>query len=165
MKKCRRLAQVALVVTAAQFAATDVALASTCASPAEKAAVDARVLQSELMVAALTCGENARYNVFVQKFQSELVGFGSALRAYFVRAYGKSGEYEMNQFVTRMANGATIRRTQFTMPEYCASAANLFNAVLAVDTAGLRDYAGQTPFVHQSGIDSCPVQAAREPTN
>jgi len=165
MKKCRRLAQVALVVTAAQLAASNVALAATCASPAEKAAVDARVLQSELMVAALTCGENARYNAFVQKFQSELVGFGSSLRAYFARAYGKSGEHVMDQFVTRMANGATIRRTQFTMPQYCSSAVNLFNAVLAVDTAGLRDYVGQTPFVYQSGIESCPVQAAREPTN
>ena len=165
MKKCRRLAKVAMVVTAAQFAAANVALASTCASPIEKAAVDARVLQSELMVAALTCGENARYNAFVQKFQSELVGFGNSLRAYFNRAYGKSGEHEMNRFVTRLANGATMRRTQYTMPQYCASAVNLFNAVLAVDKSGLRDYVAHTPFVRQSGIKSCSVQAADEAAN
>ncbi|HLF58090.1 MAG TPA: hypothetical protein VI732_00505 [Alphaproteobacteria bacterium] len=165
MKKCRRLAQVALIATAAQLVASNIAVAATCASPAEKAALDARVLQSELMVAALTCGENARYNAFVQKFEPELVGFGKALRSYFARAYGKAGENELNQFVTRLANGATIRRTQFTMPQYCASAVNLFNSVLSVELSGLRDFAGQAPFASDSGIESCAVQAAREPAN
>jgi len=162
MKKCRRLARAVVVATAAQLAASNFALAATCATPAEKAAIDARVLQSELMVAALTCGENARYNAFVQKFQPELVSFGNTLRSYFSRAYGRRGETQLNRFVTRLANGATIRRTRYTMPQYCTSAVNLFNNVLAVDATGLRDYVGQTPFVQSSGIEGCPVQASRE---
>ncbi len=165
MKKCRRLARWALVATAAQFAVSNVALAATCASPVEKAALDARVLQSELMVAALTCGENARYNAFVDKFQPELVGLGQALRSYFSRAFGKSGEYQMDQFVTKLANDATIRRTQFTMPQYCADAVNLFNSVLSVERAALREYVSQIPFAGESGIESCPVQASRESSN
>lgn len=162
MKKCRRLAQVAVIATAAQFAASNVALAAACATPAEKAAVDTRVLQSELMVAALTCGQSDRYNAFVQKFEGELVRFGKTLRSYFARAYGKGGEHAMNRFVTRLANDATVRRTQYSMPQYCSASVNLFNSVLAVDTASLRDFAGQTPFVASSGIEGCPVQASRD---
>jgi hypothetical protein len=165
MKKYRRLARVALVAAAAQMAASNIALAATCASPAEKAALDARMLQSELMVAALTCGENARYNAFVQKFQPQLISYGKSLRDYFARAYGKGGESEMDAFVTRAANGATMHRTQYSMPQYCASAVTLFESVLAVDGNGLRDFAGQTPYARESGVESCSVQAARESNN
>ncbi len=164
MKKCRRLARWALVATAAQLAVSNVALAAACASPSEKAALDVRVLQSELMVAALTCGENARYNAFAQKYEPQLVALGESLRGYFARAYGKSGEYHMDQFVTRLANDATVRRTQFSMPQYCSNAVNLFNSVLAAQTE-LSEYINQTPFVGGSGIESCPVQASRDSSN
>ncbi len=118
MKKCRRLARVAVAVTALQFAASTV-WADTCASAAEKTAFDTRVLQSELMVAALSCGENARYNSFVQKFESELVANGNALRGYFARNYGKSGEDVLDRFITRIANNAA------SSPDAAADAAIL----------------------------------------
>lgn len=165
MKTSRRLARWALVATAAQLAVTNIALAGTCASPSEKAALDVRVLQSELMVAALTCGENARYNAFVEKFHPQLVGFGQALKSYFARAFGTSGEYQMDHFVTRLANDATTRRTQFSMPQYCSNSVNLFNAVLGVDSGALGDYVTQTAFAGGSGIESCPVQASRDASN
>lgn len=157
-----RVARLVLVAAAAQFAIGNAAWAGTCASPNEKAAFDSRVLQNELMVAALTCGETARYNAFVQKFQPELVTHGKTLKSYFARTYGKSGEFELNRFMTRLANDATMRRTQMSMQEYCTSAVGLFNAATNVDQTALVTFASQTAFVGNSGIEACPVQAARE---
>ena len=165
MKKYHRLARIVLAATAAQLAVSTIAAAATCASPVEKAALDTRVLQSELMVAALTCGQNANYNAFVEKFQPVLVTFGQTMRSYFTRAYGKGGEHEMDAFVTRTANSAATRRMQFEMTQYCASANNLFSSVLAVESKALPEFAGQTPFAAISGVESCPAQAARDPSS
>lgn len=157
-----RVARLVLVAAAAQLAFGNAAWAGTCASPNEKAAFDSRVLQNELMVAALTCGESARYNVFVQKFQSELVTHGKTVKAYFARAYGKHGEFELNQFMTRLANAATMRRMQMSMHDYCTSAIGLFTAATTVDQSALVTFASQTPFIGTTGIESCAVQAARD---
>ncbi|MCZ8149565.1 MAG: hypothetical protein O9325_17160, partial [Roseomonas sp.] len=47
------------------------AIAQTCLQPAERTAFDVRALQSKLMVAALSCSQDAAYNAFVRKFQGE----------------------------------------------------------------------------------------------
>lgn len=157
-----RVARLVLVAAAAQFALGSAAWAGPCATPNEKAAFDSRVLQNELMVAALTCGETGRYNVFVQKFKSELVTHGKTVKAYFARAYGKRGEHELNKFMTRLANAATMRRSQMSMGEYCTSAVNLFNSATTVNEEALVTFASQTSFAGRAGIESCAVQAARE---
>ena len=90
----------------------------TCALPAEQAALDTSVLQSELVVAALSCGANSQYNGFVQKFESELVALGAAFRNYFARIYGPNGEDRMDQTVTRLANIAEVRSMGLG-PQYC----------------------------------------------
>ena len=115
--KRNRVARLVLFAAAAQFAAANAAWAGTCASPVEKAAFDSRVLQNELMVAALTCGETTRYNAFVTKFQPQLTEHGKTLKAYFARVYGKRGEHELNNFMTRIANAATMRRMQMSMQD------------------------------------------------
>ena len=160
--KRNRVARLVLVAAAAQLAAGNVAWAGTCASPIEKAAFDSRVLQNELMVAALTCGETARYNAFVTKFQPQLTAHGKTVKSYFARTYGKRGEHELNQFMTRLANAATMRRMQMSMQDYCSSAVGLFNAATAVEPTALVAFASQTTFVSNSGIQTCSVQAARE---
>jgi hypothetical protein len=45
---------------------------STCANDRELAALNARVVQTELMVAALSCEERTRYNEFAMSFQSRV---------------------------------------------------------------------------------------------
>ena len=51
-------------------------------------AVQTRKLQTELMVSALYCGQQARYNAFVRRFESELVVSGQKLKALFVSRHG-----------------------------------------------------------------------------
>lgn len=42
---------------------------TACVSARDEVALNARVLQTELMVAALACGEQRRYNAFVTAFR------------------------------------------------------------------------------------------------
>ena len=57
-----------------------------CASQAEQSALDARVHQTEFMVAALTCGQQDHYNAFVIKFNDALTTRGQTLRHLFERS-------------------------------------------------------------------------------
>ena len=61
------------------------AIAADCARPQELHALNTRVLQTELMVAALACGYQAGYNRFVGAFRHDLIEQGGTLRATLER--------------------------------------------------------------------------------
>jgi hypothetical protein len=125
-----------------------------CATTEDEATLNARVLQTELMVAALACGEQERYNDFVKTFKSELSQRGRLLRAYFKRVHGPSGESRMNAFVTRLANDAS-QRTAHGQDAYCAGAAKLFNEVLAVSPRELTRIAARPEISGRHGVARC----------
>lgn len=111
-------------------AAPATAASTACATAADEAALNTRVLQTELMVAALSCGEKDRYNAFVTTFRDQLSHGGQALRTMFRRVHGARGDYQMNAFVTKLANDAAQRNSQ-GKARYCASASSLFGEALA----------------------------------
>lgn len=133
-----------------------------CAQPAEQAALNTRVLQSELMVAALSCNARGQYNRFVKKFEVELVANGRTMRRYFHRAYGRRGEAEVTRFVTRLANDASARSLNASNNAYCAKARAIFDKVLALDPNELPDFVADRSRVAQHGILPCTQQAASE---
>lgn len=91
--------------------------------------MNARILQTELMVAALACGEQRRYNAFVTIFRAEIAAQSAALRRLFDRAYGSGGRRELNAFVTRLANDAAARSA--AGEGYCAAVGMLLTEALA----------------------------------
>ncbi|MGZ9107161.1 MAG: hypothetical protein ACXW3M_15440 [Rhodoplanes sp.] len=97
-------------------------------------ALNTRVLQTELMVAALSCDEQQRYNAFVTNYRSHLEAQGASLRAWFGRAYGSASESELNAFVTKLANDASKR--SLDAASYCASVGALLSEVLETPTNG-----------------------------
>jgi hypothetical protein len=100
-------------------------------SPKEREAVSFRLLQTELMVAALSCGREdyrSQYNTFVLRFRPALRTNGRALRAIFKRTYGRRGKRRLDAYVTRLANEASVRSMQ--NDAFCESAGRKFNAVL-----------------------------------
>jgi hypothetical protein len=102
---------------------------ATCVSARDEIALNARVLQTELMVAALACGEERRYNAFVITFRREIAAQGSSLRRLFSRAYGPAGTRQLNAFVTRLANDASVR-SGAAGGRYCAAAGSLMAEAL-----------------------------------
>ncbi len=112
----------------AATAAPGMALAEApvCAKPQELAALEARVLQTELMVGALTCGQNERYNAFVKTYKTDLVKYGRTIRSLFKRAYGGGAKRKLNKFVTKLANDSS-RRSNSARQGYCIIAVQLFD--------------------------------------
>ena len=136
----------------------------TCALPDEQAAFNTRVLQSELVVAALSCGASSQYNGFVQKFKSELVALGNAFRGYFIRIYGPSGEDRMDQTVTRLANIAEVRSMGLG-PQYCDYETQVFAVLQGVAPTQLAAFAAQNPDVSDHDIRPCPVEVQAQGRN
>lgn len=133
------------------------AWAGTCALPDEEAALDTRVLQSELVVAALSCQQNDRYNAFVTKFSAALVYEGVNFRNFFTRNYGPYGEAMMDQLVTRLANLAEMR--SWGLGElYCPTEASVFDGLLALDPSQLPAFAASRPYVNDHDVEPCPPQ-------
>jgi hypothetical protein len=132
-----------------------------CVSSTERQAMSTRVLQTELMVAALTCGQQGQYNTFVRQFQGVLVDRGKTLRATFVRMYGGQGQPRLDGFITRLANEASQRSID-DRNGFCPHAAELFNVVLNTPPSGLTAVADQQPFSASHGMTECSTEVASE---
>ena len=85
------------------------AFAVPCAQPNEMQAIRVRALQTELMIAGLSCNGQAHYNYFITNYQLQLKTYADAMRSYFKRSYGPTAELEMNEFVTQLANESATR--------------------------------------------------------
>lgn len=150
MRKHTRLATAA-VLAASLLSAEAMAL---CAERDDQAALDVRMLQTELMVAALTCNSQDRYNDFVRKFRTELISHGKHLRRFFGNAYGSQSRQKLDGFITRLANKAS-QRSLVGREDYCPAAEALFDRV----TVTARDFLWRTaieqPFSGAHGIAAC----------
>ena len=135
------------------------AQAQDCAGPFLTNAVQARVLQSELMVAGLACDERGRYNAFVERFETELVARGHALKRYFHRTHGLTAEHELSRYVTRLANQASARSIAFGTT-YCARVGKLFEQVLRLEPREFASFVAIIGWTQDESIPRCVHQAS-----
>jgi hypothetical protein len=106
------------------------AIAQTCVQPAERAAFDVRALQSQLMVAALSCNQDAAYNAFVRKFQGELTGAYRGVQGHFRRTAGGAHQRELDSFITQMANAQSQDQIR-SGSQYCPMMTPIFGLAMA----------------------------------
>ena len=156
----RAVRKVVCAASVLSLVASGTAFARVCASPGENSALQTRVLQTELMVAALSCNQREKYNAFVRKFSSELTGLGGNLKSYFSRAHGGRGAPEMNSLVTNLANEASQRAMGY-QGNYCDDTASLFESVLAVQPRELTIFAAGRPHANSHGIASCQAAVTK----
>jgi hypothetical protein len=137
------------------------ARAETCADQNARRSLEVRVLQSELMVAALTCGQRQNYNAFVTTFRPVLKTQGAQLRTFFVQNYGlKNGPKRLNKLVTRLANSASQRSLTQSTQAFCAQTEARFKQLLSSDAKTLFTLARTNPTASDHGFGSC-VEVAR----
>lgn len=104
-------------------------------SAQEKEAMAFRHLQTELMVAALSCGRHeyrAKYNTFVLRYRPALKRNARILHVIFKRNYGTHGKRRLNSYVTRLANDVSVRSME--RAEFCEVAGRKFDAVLGASS-------------------------------
>lgn len=91
-------------------------------------------LKSALMVAALSCGQQDKYDAFMNSFQPHVLAAQHVMDAYFRKASGSySGQKMEDSFVTQLANNQSDTGMA-QGASFCPNNAAEFNAVLALKT-------------------------------
>src|ERR1051326_1181124 len=129
-----------------------------CAKAPEVSAIQTAAIQQELMVAALTCNEIARFNAFQTGFGPELRASDATLARMFRRLYGaRRGEAEYHAFKTRLANNSSMRSIHDN-PGYCREAATILSSALTPQRPRLAEFAASVPVIEHGPVDSCEVR-------
>ena len=97
-------------------------------------------LKSALMVAALSCNEQDKYDVFMTSFQPHILAEQHVMDAYFYKASGPySGKAMEDTFTTLLANNQSDNGIH-EGSLFCLNNAAEFNAVLALKTPADLDH-------------------------
>lgn len=150
---------VAAVALSLALTLPNLAAAAVCAVPADENALQVRMLQNELMVAALTCNQRAAYNGFITRFKPELGAEGNQLQTFFKQKYGSGSNRELNGFITRIANESSRRGMQ-QRGAFCRQAESILSGSVNLQPAGLASYAKQFSFASNHGFAPCPTKVA-----
>jgi hypothetical protein len=157
----RALAVSALLLTTCLVSGAADARRARCGNPEEITAVQTAALQQELMVAALTCHEVARFNAFQTGYGPELRASDARLASLFRRLYGsRRGEAQYHAFKTKLANDSEMRSIH-NNPAYCQEAASMLSAALASDRPQLATFVNGAPVViERRPVESCRLETA-----
>ena len=138
--------------------------AAQCVRPDDRPAFDITALKTKLMVTALTCGENDKYNAFVMKYRPELTSQDKALNTYFNRANARRGRQQHDDYITQLANSESqtgLRQGSL----FCRYNLGTFDEVMALrNSAELTDYAAGRSVAQPIALSDCgaaPAAAAR----
>lgn len=121
-----------------------------------------RVMQTELMVAALSCRAvpgrdfTGQYNTFVQRHGEKLVTNGRVLQSYFQTRYGEGYRKKLDAFITALANDAS--RRSMNSATFCDESVQLFQEVMAVDRNSLESWSERRAAVHPIPVETCGAE-------
>ncbi|ACI51932.1 conserved hypothetical protein [Gluconacetobacter diazotrophicus PA1 5] len=139
------------IVTNAQAA---FAVSQCTSSPAHEA-FDVQGLKSELMVTALSCNMQDRYNSFVAKFRTKLLDEEGTLNAYFHTTYGRSAQREHDDYITQLANVQSERGLK-SGTAFCDQRAAMFDEVAVLESsADLSSYAQAKDIIQPASYETC----------
>ena len=138
--------------------------AAQCARPADYPALDVAALKAKLMVTALTCSADDKYNAFITKYRPELASQDKALSSFFSRAGARRARQEQDGYITQLANSQS--QTGLSQGSlFCRYNLGTFDEVLALRSgAELTDFAAgksiQQPVVEPE-CAAAPAPATR----
>ncbi len=135
-----------------------------CATEQDQAVFEIEALKTELVVVAISCKEEEKYNAFVRRYQSALAENGRAFGQYFTRTRGRAGQRANDLYITNLAN-ARGNEAQVLGTDFCPRNTQLFNEVMALGgPAELAPYAaGKNLFTRTFGACDGPPAATAAP--
>lgn len=150
----------ACTLLASTFFVSGVAYAAGCGESPAHEAFNVQGLKSELMVTALSCSAQDRYNSFVTKFRPKLAAEEERLNTYFKSAYGRNAMKAHDDYITQLANvqseGGLKAGTIF-----CQQRVAMFDEVDALDDgADLAHYADAKDVVQPASFETCSAPEA-----
>ena len=135
--------------------------ASQCAPErSDTEAFNVTGLKSELMVTALSCNEQDRYNAFIAKFHPDLIAEESVLNRYFSRAFGRGAQKAHDDYITQLANVQADKGLQAGVA-FCQQRMSMFDEVSALDNASdLDGYAHGKEIVQPADFQTCSAPSS-----
>ncbi|QNT79509.1 hypothetical protein [Entomobacter blattae] len=129
--------------------------ASQCKPAPAKEAFQVQGLKSELMVTALTCNAQDKYNAFVAKFRSFLSAEENTLDNYFRKTYGRRAKTQHDDYITQLANVQSAEGLK-SGTIFCLQRTSMFDEVAALETAeDLSNYAEAKNIVQPISYEIC----------
>ncbi|PYD79235.1 hypothetical protein ACM0P6_07220 [Komagataeibacter sucrofermentans] len=123
-------------------------------SPAHEA-FDVQGLKSQLMVTALSCGVQDKYNNFVGKFRPKLAAEEHVLNGYFSTTYGRNAQRQHDDYITQLANVQSERGLQ-AGTAFCQQHVSMFDEVQELEsTADLSNYAQAKDIIQPASYLTC----------
>jgi len=137
-----------------------------CLTPVEKTAFEVRMLQTELMVATLTCrGVSSRdysgqYASFVNRHRDGLKTHSTVFQGHFKRSYGGGGQTQLDRYVTSLANDYS-RASMTGTGAFCEQQGALFERAVMVQPQDLPRFASERAVNRSIGVPSCGERATQ----
>jgi hypothetical protein len=131
--------------------------APLCARPPELDAFEVAGLKSQLMVTALSCDSQGKYDAFIRRYRGDLLGDEKSIDAFFTRAYGRRGQAEHDAFVTQLANMQSDLRNK-SGDQFCHLNEALIDQALALKSGtDLPAFAASKPIQQSLALEECPA--------
>jgi hypothetical protein len=111
-----------------------------------------RMLQTELVVGALSCKLTPRYNEFVTAYRDELMGAHRVLMKHFGR------ESRLEDYKSKTANEAS-QRSLANITEFCLYTSALYDKLLGPERPKLAAFVGTERVANNHGQNSCASPA------
>ncbi|BCK75133.1 hypothetical protein AA0242T_0052 [Acetobacter aceti NRIC 0242] len=154
---------IAGVVSLGLTAGSGTFAASCSGSPAAEA-FDVQGLKSELMVTALSCKAQDRYNAVMEKFRTKLLAEEQRLNTYFRTTYGKRAQIEHDDYITQLANVQSEKSLQ-SGTIFCDQRIGMFDEVIALDDEhDLSKYALAKDITQPATFETCAAPAVEKTT-
>ena len=134
-----------------------------CARPAEISAFSVAALKSHLMVAAISCRADDKYNAFITRYRPALLQQEKATASYFDRGDKRHGQQMRDSYVTNLAN-AQSNRAMVLGSQFCERSMGRFDEVMALSKPDdLPAFAAtKTDTIPQAmKFSECPAAAAQ----
>lgn len=155
------------LAVAAAFSASLISFSSaqaavSCHPPQDvHAAFNVVGLKSELMVTALSCQAQDRYNAFIAHFKPELNNAEKRLERYFKTTYGKRSRQQHDAYITQLADVQSLGGLK-SGTIFCDQRTPMFEEIEALDNADdLAHYAEAKDILQPAAYESCTAPKAR----
>jgi hypothetical protein len=123
--------------------------ADPCIKDKVLASFQMRMLQTELVVGALSCKLTPRYNEFVTSYRDELMGAHRVLMKHFAR------ESRLEDYKSKTANEAS-QRSLANITEFCLYTSALYDKLLGPERPPkLAAFVGTEPVASRHGQNAC----------
>ncbi|MBI1213691.1 MAG: hypothetical protein GC190_19705 [Alphaproteobacteria bacterium] len=115
--------------------------------------LEMRMLQTELVVGALSCQMTPRYNDFVTAYKKDLMTAHRTLLHFFRR------ESKMEDYKSKTANEVS-QRSLANINEFCSYTSALYDKLLAPEKVQLASFVATEPSASRHGFEVCGQPAS-----